>query len=205
MVRRLPLRLRHHRRSGLPERDRRHGVSDAVHRPARAGWRRRPSRCPKSTTAHEAGHQWWYGIVATNEFEHAWMDEGINTFATARALEAAMPPFRLERRFFGGFIPWVIDDITVTARRPTATGSPATAIAAEAEVPVDADVPLLAGHGGDAISYNKTVALAAHARAASRLAGAAADPGHLLRALEVHAPAAGGLLRGSSTRSAART
>ena len=38
-------------------------------------------------TIHEAGHQWWYGIVGSNEFEHAWMDEGLNTFATARVIE----------------------------------------------------------------------------------------------------------------------
>jgi hypothetical protein len=68
---------------------------------------------PEATTLHEAGHQFWYAIVASNEFEHAWMDEGLNTFATARAMDAAFPPFKLERRFFGGFIPWVIRDITL--------------------------------------------------------------------------------------------
>jgi hypothetical protein len=67
----------------------------------------------EATTLHEAGHQFWYAIVASNEFEHAWMDEGLNTFATARALDAAFAPFKLERRFFGGFIPWVIRDITL--------------------------------------------------------------------------------------------
>jgi hypothetical protein len=64
---------------------------------------------PESTTTHEAGHQFWYGIVATNEFEHAWMDEGLNTFSTARTLEAAFPEFSVERRYFGGFVPWVFD------------------------------------------------------------------------------------------------
>ena len=39
---------------------------------------------------HEAGHQWWYGMVATNEFEHAWMDEGINTYATARVIDGGV-------------------------------------------------------------------------------------------------------------------
>ena len=30
--------------------------------------------------AHEVGHNWFYGIIASNERDHAWMDEGINTY-----------------------------------------------------------------------------------------------------------------------------
>jgi aminopeptidase N len=62
-------------------------------------------------TIHEAGHQWWYGMVASNEFEHAWMDEGLNTYSEARTMEAAAFPNDLGLRFFGGFVPWVIGDI----------------------------------------------------------------------------------------------
>ena len=30
--------------------------------------------------AHEIGHNWLYGILATNERDHPWMDEGMNSF-----------------------------------------------------------------------------------------------------------------------------
>jgi hypothetical protein len=69
---------------------------------------------PEGVTVHEAGHQFWYGIVATNEFEHAWMDEGFNTFSTARVIEQAFTPNYLAERYFGGFVPWVFRDIPLT-------------------------------------------------------------------------------------------
>jgi len=37
---------------------------------------------------HEFGHQYWYGMVATNEFEDAWMDEGINSYTEAKVLDS---------------------------------------------------------------------------------------------------------------------
>ena len=68
---------------------------------------------PEEVIIHEAGHQFWYGVVATNEFEHAWMDEGLNTFSTARTLTQAFDPNYRTGRYFGGFVPWVFDDLSV--------------------------------------------------------------------------------------------
>lgn len=36
---------------------------------------------------HEFGHQYWYGMVATNEFEDAWMDEGLNSYTEVKILD----------------------------------------------------------------------------------------------------------------------
>ena len=69
---------------------------------------------PESVTIHEAGHQFWYGIVANNEFEHAWLDEGLNTFSTGRAIEQVYQPNYYAKRYFGGFVPWVFRDIPIS-------------------------------------------------------------------------------------------
>jgi len=66
---------------------------------------------PEDVVIHEAGHQFFYGIVGSNEFEDAWMDEGLNTFGEARALMAWYSPMYLQQRYFGNFIPYVFKDV----------------------------------------------------------------------------------------------
>ena len=41
--------------------------------------------------AHEVGHNWFYGILGSNERDHGWMDEGINTFNENRYMEKKYP------------------------------------------------------------------------------------------------------------------
>lgn len=41
-----------------------------------------------ATIVHEVGHNWLYGILATNERDHAWMDEGINTYYENRYINS---------------------------------------------------------------------------------------------------------------------
>lgn len=41
-------------------------------------------RMTELVTIHEFMHQIWYGIVANNEFEEAWLDEGLTTYSENR-------------------------------------------------------------------------------------------------------------------------
>ncbi len=47
---------------------------------------------PEVVTIHEFGHQYWYAMVANNEFEEAWLDEGLNSYSTGKVLEKAYGP-----------------------------------------------------------------------------------------------------------------
>jgi hypothetical protein len=69
------------------------------------------SNDPEYVVIHETGHQWWQGMVANNEVEHAWLDEGINEYADSRVQAVAFQPNYYVQRFFGGFIPWQYRDI----------------------------------------------------------------------------------------------
>jgi hypothetical protein len=46
----------------------------------------------EATVEHEFGHQYWYGMVATNEFEDAWMDEGINQYTESKVMDSIFGP-----------------------------------------------------------------------------------------------------------------
>ena len=44
-------------------------------------------RFQEIVTVHEFGHQYWYGMLASNEFEEAWLDEGINQYIETRIMD----------------------------------------------------------------------------------------------------------------------
>ncbi len=111
---------------------------------------------PEGVTIHEAGHQFWYGIVGSNEFEDAWMDEGLNTYSTARVIDEH-PLYRinyLSRRFFGGFIPYVFRDIP-RSRAVDGDGLAGYRFAAKSDSESTPSWQYFPATGGG-LSYNKT-------------------------------------------------
>lgn len=63
---------------------------------------------PEEVIVHEFGHQYWYGMVASNEFEESWLDEGFNTYSTAKVLKVAYGPNVLPIKVSGiplGYLP----------------------------------------------------------------------------------------------------
>ncbi|WP_042171054.1 M1 family metallopeptidase [Paenibacillus gorillae] len=47
-----------------------------------------PGYSLERTIVHEIGHQYWYGMVASNEFEEAWLDEGFTSYAEDKVMES---------------------------------------------------------------------------------------------------------------------
>jgi hypothetical protein len=51
---------------------------------------------PEEVIIHEFGHQYWQSLVASNEFEEAWLDEGFDSYSTRKVMD----------RVYG---PWLVD------------------------------------------------------------------------------------------------
>jgi hypothetical protein len=56
---------------------------------------------PEGVIIHEFGHGYWYGLSANNEFEEAWLDEGINSYSTGKVAAQAYGPGMLSASLFG--------------------------------------------------------------------------------------------------------
>jgi len=61
---------------------------------------------------HEVGHNWFYGILASNERNYPWMDEGLNSFIELRYMKRKYPNLMLRDvfgrgNFFDFLMKWI--------------------------------------------------------------------------------------------------
>jgi hypothetical protein len=64
-------------------------------------WPAARDRETEEVIVHEFGHQYWYGMVGSNEFEEAWLDEGFNTYSTSKILDLTYGPSDLPVHLYG--------------------------------------------------------------------------------------------------------
>jgi len=62
-------------------------------------------KIPEMVTIHEFGHNYFMGILATNEFEEPWLDEGFNSYYESKILKNNYPVF--------SFLGYNIEDIEI--------------------------------------------------------------------------------------------
>ena len=61
-------------------------------------------------TVHEVAHNWWQAMVASNEFEEAWLDEGVTTWATTQVMNGVGLGWDIAV-FLPGGTRWLLDPL----------------------------------------------------------------------------------------------
>jgi hypothetical protein len=51
---------------------------------------------PEEVVVHEFGHQYWQSMVASNEFEESWLDEGFDSYSTGKVMEHVYGPWPIQ-------------------------------------------------------------------------------------------------------------
>jgi len=57
--------------------------------------RSRTAMALETVIVHEVGHNWFYGILGSNERDHAWLDEGVNSYYEKRYFAEKYPDRKL--------------------------------------------------------------------------------------------------------------
>ena len=66
---------------------------------------------PEEVTIHEFGHSYFFGLIGSNEFEDAWLDEGFTSFLDSEVYHTAYENPVYSRLYFG--IPVIFNEATM--------------------------------------------------------------------------------------------
>lgn len=100
------------------------------------------------TIEHEVGHNWVYGILATNERQYPWMDEGMNTYFDNRYKKLKYPEGNQKKNQKGFFEKRIPEDEENLFYR--------TQIAAKKDQPIETASQNFSEINYDVIAYYKT-------------------------------------------------
>lgn len=97
-------------------------------------------------TIHELGHEWFYGLVATDEHAFPFLDEGLNSYAEADAMEARFPGSSAAK------LPWIDASLWAIGRPGSVDRAPNAPIAQSAP-------SFVTGSDYGALVYSRTASI----------------------------------------------
>ena len=106
---------------------------------------------PEGVTIHEFGHGYFYGLIASNEFENPWMDEGFNSFLDTEIYYRAYGQPLYSKFYFG--IPVTFKDVRIPIE---SEGISAHRLSANMDIMQRFSWNFMGGASYSANSYSKT-------------------------------------------------
>lgn len=107
----------------------------------------------RAVIIHEMAHNWYYGLLANNQTEHEWLDEGLTSYAEVKTMEAV---FGVEANMDPGDRGWLVNQFVTKNDNRSEQISSYLRMSKRGLItdPIDLHADYL-GDGGYILQYNK--------------------------------------------------